>query len=171
MLARSNACGPSNYRATRHARGCVAGAPFARATSSHGATVWPAQPERSPALVAQRRPILRTAASQPRSTRPRAQAGHNLPRRNGDSEHTGRPVGGGSDPPPAAQPPGRGVTSVVNKTAGSGEPQPAPGATATWIIPVAQSEGVPTFRRRPNTGFQHAGAHRSSTRGTGTRIA
>jgi hypothetical protein len=35
MPARSNACGPSSYRATRYARGCAAGAPFARATSSY----------------------------------------------------------------------------------------------------------------------------------------
>jgi hypothetical protein len=117
----------------------------------------------------------RAAASQPRSTRPLAQAGRNLPRRNGDSEHTGRQVGGGSDPPPAAQPQARGrrVTTAVNKTAGSGEPQPAPGATATRNTPAAQSESeeAATCRRRPNPGFPHARARRSSTRDTGTRTA
>jgi hypothetical protein len=65
-----------------------------------------AQPGRErdspPAAQVAAQPIA--AASQPRAIRPRAQAGRNPPRCNGDSEHTGRPVGGGSDPPSAAQP-------------------------------------------------------------------
>jgi hypothetical protein len=45
----------------RLVRGCVAGAPFARATSLHGATVWPAPPQRSHALVVPRRLVCRSA--------------------------------------------------------------------------------------------------------------
>jgi hypothetical protein len=45
----------------------------------------------------------RAAASQPRSTRPRAQAGRAPHRRNSDSEDTDCSVGEGSDPPTAAQ--------------------------------------------------------------------
>jgi hypothetical protein len=70
-------------------------------------------------------------------------------RRNGIPDHTGCPAGEGTRLSTGSPSQGRRVTTAVNKTAGSGEQQPAPGATATRNTPVAQSEEVATCRRRP----------------------
>jgi hypothetical protein len=57
--------------------------------------------------------------SQSRSTRPWAEAGRAPPRRNGDSEHTHRPVGECSDPPTAGRP---GPTAPGRPRARAGQP-------------------------------------------------
>jgi hypothetical protein len=67
-------------------------------------------------------------------------------RRNCIPDHTGCPAGEGTRLSTGGPTQGRRVSTAVNKTAGSGEPQPAPGATATWNTPVAQSEEVGWFR-------------------------
>jgi hypothetical protein len=56
----------------------------------------------------------------PRPTRLRAQAGPAPPRRNGDSEPTGRLAGERMRPATGGSTPGRRVTTAVNQTAGSG---------------------------------------------------
>jgi hypothetical protein len=71
-------------------------------------------------------------------------------RRNGMPDHTGCPAGEGARLSTGGSTKGRRVSTAVNT--GSGGPQPAPGATATRNLPVAQSEKVATHRRRPNPG-------------------